>query len=141
MLQQDYLMRMILQLIEAIMKSLETSRGAAPDPEASADLLEAAIGTATDIDGAILLSLEPESVVSILQVSGTDPRVVEYVGRSLFLESAYLNQASNPELAALRASQAQALADAYGFDLDAEVGAEAAMDAFLESEREKLPQA
>ena len=52
MLQQDYLMRMILQLIEAIMKSLEPSRGAAPDPEASADLLEAAIGTATDIDGA-----------------------------------------------------------------------------------------
>lgn len=141
MLQQDYLMRMILQLIEAIMKSLETSRGAAPDPEASADLLEAAIGTATDIDGATLLSLEPESVVSILQVSGTDPSVVEYVGRSLFLESSYLEAAGKPELGSLRAAQAQALAQAYGFDLDANVGAEAAMDAFLESEREKLPQA
>jgi hypothetical protein len=140
MLQQDYLMRMILQLIEAIMKSLETARGDAADPQASADLLEAAIGTATDIDGGVLLSLEPESVVNILQVSGTDPRVVEYVGRSLFLESSYLDEASKSELAALRAAQAQALAHAYGFDLDANVGAEAAMDAFLESEREKLPQ-
>ncbi len=141
MLQQDYLMRMILQLIEAIMKSLETARGDAADPQASADLLEAAIGTATDIDGGVLLSLEPESVVSILQVSGTDPHVVEYVGRSLFLESSYLDEASKLELAALRAAQAQALAQAYGFDLDANVGAEAAMDAFLEREREKLPQA
>ena len=140
MLQQDYLMRMILQLIEAIMKSLETSRGDAPDPEASADLLEAAIGSATDIDGNGLLSLAPESVANILQVSGVDPRVVEYVGRSLFLESSYLQQAGNPELSALRAAQAQALAGAYGFDLDAEAGAEAAMDAFLQSEREKLAQ-
>lgn len=141
MFEQDYLMRMILQLVEAIRRSLEAANGTEHDPAAAADMLEAAIGTATDIDGSVLLSLAPESISDILQVSGTDPGVAEYVGRSLYLESNYLREAGNDDLAAIRISQAQALARSYGFSLHEEMGAEAAMDAFLEAEEQKRNQA
>ena len=68
-------------------------------------------------DGATLLSLAPESMAAILQVSGTDPRVTEYVARSLMLASAYLREAGEDAVADLRLGQARALADAYGLEL------------------------
>ena len=87
------------------------------DPASAAEMLETAVGEATELDGGVLLSLAPESIASILQVSGTDPRVIEYIARSLLLESRYLDDAGQNEKAALRASQAHALAEAYGIDL------------------------
>ena len=132
MFEQDYLMRMILQLVEGIRRSMELSRNK-HDPESAAELLEATIGQATNLDGSVLLSLAPESIANILQVSGTDPAVVEFVGRSLLLESEYLQEAGNFETAQLRASQAQALAQAYGFPLGDRETPEVEMSAFLDS--------
>ncbi len=133
MFEHDYLMRMIMQLIEAIQRSINMSKAGGVDPASQAQLLEDAIGTATDLDGGTLLSLSPDSIANILDVSGTDPQVVEYVGRTLFLESGYLAQAGATDLATLRAEQALALAEHYGFSLDEELGPEAAMEAFLAS--------
>ena len=87
------------------------------DPEGAADLLEQAIGEATEIDGEVLLSLAPESIASVLQVSGTDPKVVGYVAHGLLLEAHYLMLACDFARAELREEQARALAAAYGFDL------------------------
>ena len=56
MLQRDYLVQMIQQFIQAIINSRTTSH---QDPQLAADSLENAIGSATDIDGATLLSLGP----------------------------------------------------------------------------------
>ena len=108
MLEQDYLMRILLQFAEAIRRSWARSVEDR-DPRDAANMLERAIGDATDIDGATLLSLSPESIASVMQVSGVDPRVSEYIARSLLLASGYL--------AALRAEQARALAEAYDLDL------------------------
>lgn len=80
-------------------------------------MLEDAVGDATDIDGGVLLSLAPESIASVMQVSGVDPRVTEYIARSLLLASGYLYEAGDHTLAEVRASQARAVAEAYGFDL------------------------
>lgn len=117
MLQQDYLVRLIMRLIEAITKSLHRAKDD-DDPQGAAEMLESAIGEATDIDGAVLLSLAPESIASIMQVSGVDPRVAGYVARSLKLESEYLVKADNLSLAALRLQQAEALGKAYGVDFE-----------------------
>ena len=130
MFEHDYLMRMIMQLIEAIQRSIDMSKNNL-DPAAQAQLLEDAVEVATELDGGVLLSLAPESIADILEVSGTDPQVVEYVGRTLFLESGYLAQAGAADLAALRIEQAQALAAHYGFALDEDLGPEEAMEAFL----------
>ena len=116
MLEQDYLMRILLQFAEAIRRSW--SRAVEDrDPRDAAHMLEDAVGEATDIDGATLLSLSPESIASVMQVSGVDPRVTEYIARSLLLASGYLHEAGEHELAALREQQARALAQAYDHDL------------------------
>ena len=132
MFEQDYLMRMILQLVEGIRRSMELSKQK-NDPSAAAEMLEATIGQATDIDGTVLLSHAPESIADILQVSGTDPGVVEFVSRSMLLESQYLLEAGDASMAQLRAAQARALADSYGFELGEPNEGEQEMNGFLES--------
>ena len=110
MLEQDYLMRILLQFAEAIRRSWARSVEDR-DPRDAANMLERAIGDATDIDGATLLSLSPQSI------AGVDPRVSEYIARSLLLASGYLAEAGEGDLSALRAEQARALAEAYDLDL------------------------
>lgn len=116
MLEQDYLMRLIYQLGAAMRRSWEVSKNK-EDPEDAANMLEAAIGVATDMDANILLSLAPESIAQIMNVSGVDPKVTEYIARSMLLEASYLDDASNTQLADLRRGQARAIATAYGFSL------------------------
>ena len=133
MFENDYLMRMIAQLIEGIQRAINMTKNN-EDPALQAQQLEDAIAFATELDGGVLLSLSPDSIASILDVSGTNPLVAEYVGRTLFLESGYLAQAGAKDLACLRAEQALALAEHYGFSLDEDLGPEAAMEAFLASQ-------
>ena len=118
MFERDYLMRIFLQFAEAIRRSW-TRAGKERNPRAAADMLETAIGDAAEIDGSTLLSLAPESMAGVLQVSGVDPRVIEYIARSLLLTSGYLRDAGEDELAQLREAQARSVATAYGIDLPA----------------------
>lgn len=109
-------MRMILDLVAAMQRSFTRARGQ-KDPEGAAALLEVAIGEATDIDGSVLLSLSPDSIAAILQVSGTEPQLIEHLSRSLLLASEYHREAGNLALGELREQQAYALAQAYGVEL------------------------
>ncbi|MEG0477201.1 MAG: hypothetical protein RR572_06000 [Raoultibacter sp.] len=136
MFEQDYLMRMFAQFMAAIRKSIKKARDE-KDPEAAAELLEVAIGNATEIDGGVLLCLAPESIAGVLQVSGTDPRVAEYLVRSLLLEADYLREANQPEKATLRAAQAQALAAAYGLVADEALISPEELDALFEETLKK----
>lgn len=131
-LEQDYLMRIVLQYAEILRRSWFKARGE-KDPKGAADMLEAAVSEATDIDGDALLSLAPESMASVLQVSGTDPRVCEYIARSLLLASAYLRDAGQGALADVRLEQARALAAAYGMDIP---NSPEEMEALMEEEVE-----
>lgn len=116
MLTQDYLVRIMVQFAEVIRRSLIRS-SKERDPRGAADMLEDAVGEATDIDGSVLLSLSPESIASVMQVSGVDPHVTEYIARSLLLASGYLHEAGDHGLAEIREQQARAIAEAYGHDL------------------------
>ena len=116
MFEQDYLVRLLLQFFQGLVKSLERY-SEKEDPQGAADLLEAAVGDATDMDGAALLSLAPESIATVMRVSGIDPNVTQFIARSLLLESVYLVDAGNDGLAATRVGQARAIAAEYGFDL------------------------
>lgn len=116
MLEQDYLMRQFLMFFKGLVRSWEQMHEE-HDPLAAADTIEDVISSATDMDGSMLLSLAPESIASIMQVTGVDPRLVEYLSRSMLLESVYLEEANKGELAHVREAQARAIAEAYGFDL------------------------
>ena len=116
MFEQDYLMKLLLQFFQAMVRA-SALRDEKDDPESAADLLEDAIGNATDMDGGVLLSLAPESIAQVMRVSGVDPNVTQFVARSMLLESVYLSEAHNPGLAAVRAAQARAIAEEFGFEL------------------------
>lgn len=116
MLEQDYLMRIVLQFAEIIRRSWTKATDEC-DPKRAADMLEDAVGDAVDMDGEALLSLAPESIAAVMQVSGVDPRVTEYIARSLLLASGYLREAGEGALADVREGQARAIAESYGFDL------------------------
>ena len=110
MLEQDYLMRMILQFIQGIRMSIQ---GPDKDPLDSAEALEHAIADAVHIDRSTLFSLDAQSFVLLMRVSAIDEALVPYLVHTMMLEAVYLTDAHKEYLAALRTSQAQALADAY----------------------------
>ena len=117
MFEQDYLMKLLLAFYQAMFKSLRRVTDEDEDPKEAADTLDEVVGNAVGMDGASSRSLTPESVVGALQASDTDPRVTEFIARSLLLSSEYLTQAKQGALASLRVEQARAIADAYGIDL------------------------
>ena len=116
MFEQDYLVHLLMQFFRGLMRSHEL-REDKDDPQAAADMLENTVANAVEMDGATLLSLAPESIAQIMQVSGIDPNVTQFVARGLLLESVYLAQAGNDGLSVVRAAQARAIAAEYGFDL------------------------
>lgn len=116
MLEQDYLMRQLLQFFKAMVRSHELN-WKDEDPQGAADALEDAIGNATEMDGVALLSLSPDSIASIMRVTGIDPNITQFVARSMLLESVYLRKAGKNSLAQVREAQACAIADEYGFGL------------------------
>ncbi len=117
MLHQDYLVRMFLQLASAIRESILKIKNGG-DAQAAAELLDASLINATEIDGSLLLSLAPESMAAMLQLSESDPRLMGYMARTLLLSSHYWQEAGQSQQAHLRAGQAQAVAQAFGFELD-----------------------
>ncbi len=137
MLHEDYLMRMFLQFAEIIRKSWMKEHDE-HDPKAAAESLENAVSVATDMDGETLLSLAPESIAGVMQVSGIDSHATEYVARSLLLASAYLREAGDNDLADIREQQARAIADAYGFSLPEQPDGPEALLEELEAEGERF---
>lgn len=116
MFERDYLVQLLLQFFQALLRAREL-RHDKDDPQAAANMLEAAIGSATEMDGAALLSLAPESIAQVARIAGIDPNVMQFVSRSMLLESVYLDEAGQSQLASVRAGQARALAQEYGFEL------------------------
>ena len=116
MYEQDYLMRQILQFVEALTKArIQEERKL--DPLDSARSIEDAFSRATDLDGKAMLSLAPESMASVMDVSSIEPRIVRYLAHGLLLESVYLQQGGEGDLADLRAAQARALSGRFGIEL------------------------
>lgn len=136
MLQQDYLVRMFTALAVAIRESMLRAREG-EDPEGAAELLEATLDGTTEIDGALLLQMAPDTFVSMIQLSQTDPDLIGYISRTLMLESQYLQEAGLESKSQLRAGQAQALANAYGFQIDASDVTPEALEGFFDHDQEE----
>lgn len=117
MFEQDYLMKMIMAFYQALFRSLEKVEDEEEDPQEAADTLDEVVGNAVGMDGASLLSLAPESIPQVLELSGTDPRLTIFVARSLLLASEYLAEADQTQLSGLRAAQGRAIAEHYGFEI------------------------
>ena len=133
MLQQDYLTRLISNLIEALLRSLQKGDKVV-SPEEASNALDKAIKQATDIDGDLLLSLDGDSMANIMLVSGTDPRLVEYITRSLMRSAMFYEQSGNHETSALRIAQGKALAAAYNVYIEDDCAQDDSLKTFIDEE-------
>jgi hypothetical protein len=124
----DYLMRIILQFVNALQKALNAQD---MTPEQKAGDLEQAVGDAVNIDPRLLFSMDPDSMVSMLQLGDFDEELGGYVLRSMYLEADVLEEAGHTQRADLRRAQADAVARAYGFDVTPADVAPAALEDFL----------
>ena len=81
MLQHDYLLEMIAQFVEAITRSLRMAllRG---DRQAAAEVEEAVAGL-LDLDPQLAIQLSPDSLVTMMVLSGVGDSVAGYVAYSL----------------------------------------------------------
>ena len=130
MLEQDYLIRILLQFVMAIRDSMIRARHE-NDPKGAAERIEVAIKDASDIDGDVLLSLAPESIASVMQISGINPQLSEYIARGLLQESQYLKEAGEDTKANVREEQSFAIAKAFGFEMSFDLLTEEEWEAFF----------
>jgi len=117
MLQQDYLMRLIVNLAIAMREALARSGGLS-DTAGQRLHLEDAIGEAADMDPDVLLALAPESISTMLWLGNLNDSVAEYIVHALMLDANYLDEDGYDELASLRRQQAQAIASSFDFPYD-----------------------
>lgn len=141
MFENDYIMRMILQLSRVLRRSLIKEY---PSPESEIQDIEGKVAEALDLDPRLMFKLEPESLVSLLQLGNVDPVLAVYAVRSIYYESDLLEDKGDLEKAELRRAQADAIAQAYGIEVTLADGSAEAMEEFLDEwdqhEEEGQPQ-
>lgn len=114
MLQRDYILELIEQFVKTVVESLRRALAHA-DPAATEEA-EAAVAGLVDLDVEVAMQLAPESLVTMMQLSGIGDSVADYVAYTLSLIGHAYDGMGDHATAAMRRDQAQAVADAYGYD-------------------------
>lgn len=131
MFENDYIMRMILQLTRALQRSLLKGY---PSPESEINDIEGRVGEALGIDPRLMFKLNPESMVSLLQLGDINPALAVFAVRSIYYESDLLEENGELEKAELRRQQADAIARAYDIEVTLADGSPEAMKEFLDEQ-------
>ncbi|MDR1015955.1 MAG: hypothetical protein LBL67_00585 [Coriobacteriales bacterium] len=130
MFQRDYLMRMIAELIDAVIRSIKRQY---PDAKAAIQGIEGEIGRVTDSDHNLLLSMAPDSMVAYLDLGHFQADSAEYVVRSLYYLSDLYAKQGDHSSANLRALQADKLSARYQLGIDASSASADQLEKFFAS--------
>ena len=114
-IKSDYLMDMVARFCYAVLRGIDARR--AGDAFEAREDFESVVGGVLDMDASCALALSSSSLVTMMQLSAVDETLVVYCEYAL-MQAADTYEAADPGIAQLRREQAQALADAYGFDAD-----------------------
>lgn len=115
MLQKDYVLEMVRRFGDVLARWL---RPAVIDADGKAiDEVENAIGALIDLDGATALSLAPESLVTMMDLSGVADSVAGYASYALLRLGDAYDAAGNASVADVRREQARAISEAFGSEL------------------------
>ena len=112
MLHRDYLLEIILRFVEAVADPLRRALLKA-DFDATREVDDAIAGL-LDLDPHTALSLSPDSLVTMLLLSGVGDSVAEYVAYALDRVGDAYDDAGERALAEMRWDQAQAVVEAFG---------------------------
>lgn len=114
MLQKDYILEMIEQFVKGVVESLRRALDKA-DPAAAVEA-EGAVAALVDLDPEVAMQLAPDSLVTMMSLSGVGDSVADYAAYTLSLLAHAYDGMGDHGTAAMRRAQAQAIADAYGYD-------------------------
>ena len=116
MLQHDYLLEVIQQFVQTISNALQ--RALEEHDEVAVGQVESAVGELLQLDADTAMSLAPESLVTMMMLAGTGDAVSGYVAYALNKLAIAYDGMGKAELAQERREQAQAVADAFGADVN-----------------------
>ncbi len=115
MLHRDYILDLIDQFMMVVLEALR--HALQQHDQQSAEEAEEAIANLLDLDPEFALDLAPDSLVTMMLLSGMADSVADYVGFTLEkLSEAYEGMGAE-DLARLRHAQAEAVAESFGCDL------------------------
>lgn len=105
--QNDYVLRLIEQMGGLIRHALELLR--LGESEQPYELAEQAIGLALEIDPALTGRLSPQSLVSMIELTNLDDRVIELVADSFIVQAEALEASGEIVEAGVRREQGEAV--------------------------------
>lgn len=117
MLQRDYLLEVIAQFVEALSQALRRARELG-DPLALEEA-EESVAALLGLDADVALRLDPSSLVTMMALSRMGDALADYVVFALAQISEAYGALGDPATAGLRRTQARAVAEAFGCDVDA----------------------
>ena len=115
MLHRDYILEVIEQFVDTVMRAL---RHALKEQDVtSAQEAEQAVADLLDLDRTVALELSPDSLVTMMLLSGMADSVADYVAYALDKLGDVYDATGDKALAELRRQQAEAVAESFGCDL------------------------
>ena len=136
MIHKDYFMRMIEEIVTMVRMGLRLPED---DRDGWLDDLEKAVGDAVQADPDLFFSLDPESVVEMLDTAEIDENLGSYVVHAIVLEATMLEAEGQMATADLRRRQARAIAEHLGCSAPASDATTESLEAFfMEDPGERL---
>lgn len=114
MLQHDYILEMIEQFVRAVEEALLGTRN--KQDVASAEGVEEAVAELLDLDAQTAMALAPESLVTMMELSGIGESVAAYAAYALRKTADIYEGLGQEQLAELRLAQGEAVARAFSAD-------------------------
>ena len=116
MLHRDYLLEMIEEFVGVVLRALK--RALAERDQTAAVEAEEALAGLLDLDASVALDLSPDSLVTMMLLSGMGDSLASYAAYTLErLGDAYEGMGQR-DLAGLRHAQAEAVAESFGCSLE-----------------------
>ena len=116
MLHRDYLLEIIAKFVEAVTVALR--RAVLDGSTESAREVEDSVAALLDLDPQTAMNLSPDSLVTMMLLSGMGDSLASYVAYALDKVGDAYDNMGNQQTAELRWDQAQAVAESFGCDLD-----------------------
>ncbi|MDO4536544.1 MAG: hypothetical protein Q4B54_00115 [Coriobacteriales bacterium] len=116
MLHRDYLLDVIEQFVSSVSRSL--ARALLQRDMDAAEEVEAAIADLVQLDPNTAMALAPESLVTMMMLSGTGDAVAGYAAYALNKLGDAYDRMNQPELADMRREQAAAIANTFGANVN-----------------------
>lgn len=128
MLQKDYVLEIVGQFVDGVSVALRRAAGGERDGLIAT---EREIGELLELEPQTALALAPDSLVTMMVLSGMGDSVAAYVCYALERLARLYERAGDEDLAGLRRLQARAVAESFDCDPDRPPSELASLDAQL----------